>query len=172
MEEIIMKKFLSLTILACCLFCTQYGYSDEPAKMDQSAKATKASKNNPSRAEANNECPAEHPANPEDQATGECYCLYVRYCPRYYTTQKCVEEQIPCTKTCCREVPEQYEVKRCRMVPEYYTECCTRMRKETYEVPDCKTVKKMVCEEHCEYVPEYYWKHTCGNPCCPEKGKK
>lgn len=108
-------------------------------------------------------CPADCPA---DAPCNDCWCLYVHYKPCYYTTQRCVEEQIPCKKTCCRYVPQYYEVQRCRQVPEYYTETCCCQVPEYYEVDDCKTCQKMVCDQHCEYVPEYYWKHICGKEGC------
>ncbi len=109
-------------------------------------------------------CPAEHAC--EDQSCNECWCLYCRYKPCYYTTQRCVEEQIPCKKTCCRYCDKYYEVQRCRYVPQYYTETCCRKEPEYYEVDDCKCCKRYVCDTHCKYVPEYYWKHICGNPEC------
>lgn len=120
--------------------------------------------------QANAGCPQDHACG--DQEVGECWCLMVHYEPRCYTTQRCVEEQIPCTKKCWRKVPQCYEVQKCKMVPEYYTETCTKYVDECYEVPDCKTVKKMVCDEHVEYCPSYYWKHICENPSCPEKCNK
>ncbi|NGX61523.1 MAG: hypothetical protein K940chlam9_01009 [Chlamydiae bacterium] len=98
-----------------------------------------------------------------EEATGECYCEYVRYEPRHYTTTRCVEEQVPCPRTCCRYVPEYYEVQKCRYVPEYYCETKCRMKPEYYEVCDYKCVKRTICEPQCEYVPKYYWKHSCCN---------
>lgn len=109
-------------------------------------------------------CPAEHPC--EGVPAKECWCLMVRYKPCYYTTQRCVEEQVPCKKKCSRWVPKYYEVQKCRMVPQYYTETCCKQELECYEVDDCKTVKKTVCDQQCKYVPEYYWKHTCGDASC------
>ena len=50
-----------------------------------------------------------------DQATGECWCKYVHYQPCYYYTKRCVTENKYCTKKCCRQVPQCYEVQRCRM---------------------------------------------------------
>lgn len=105
--------------------------------------------------------PQDHPC--EDQPCNDCWCLYVRYEPQYYTTQRCVEEQIPCKKKCSRYVPKYYEVERCKMVPEYYKETICRQELECYEVDDCKICKKMVCDQHCKYVPKYYWKHICGD---------
>lgn len=110
-------------------------------------------------------CPEDH-AHP-DQPAGECYCLMVRYKPCHYTTQRCVEEQVPCKKKCVKYVDKYYEVQRCRQVPEYYKETYCQKEPEYYEVDDCKTVKKMVCDQHCKYVPEYYWKHSNTGACSP-----
>jgi hypothetical protein len=193
-----MKAFLYMTTFACCLLFTQYGYSQGASNGAQNVapkapaanSAPKAMKADPKAPGQYNDgrvqgqyndgrapvqgsdaqaCPADHPC--EDQPMGECWCLMVHYEPRYYTTQRCVEELIPCKKKCWRKVPQCYEVQRCRMVPQYYTETCTRYVDECYEVDDCKCCKKTVCDEHCEYVPCYYWKHVCENPCCPEKNK-
>lgn len=113
-------------------------------------------------------CPEDHPC--PDQALNDCWCLYVHYEPCYYTTQRCVEEQIPCTKKCWRKVPRYYEVKKCKMVPQYYCETRCKYENECYEVADTKCCKKVVCDTHCKYVPKYYWKHVCGNAECPQKG--
>ncbi len=109
-------------------------------------------------------CPADHPC--EDQACNDCWCRYVHYEPCYYTTKRCVEEQIPCKKRCCRYVPKYYQVQRCRYVPQYYTETCCRQEREYYDVDECKTCQKWVCDQHCKYVPKYYWKHVCGDQSC------
>lgn len=98
---------------------------------------------------------------PPDAPDGMCYCRYVHYQPRYYTTKRCVEECYTCPKKCCRYVPQYYEVKKCRYVPEYYTETHCRQVPEYYEVQECKTCKKVICEPQCEYVPTYYWKCEC-----------
>jgi hypothetical protein len=103
---------------------------------------------------------------PADKACGECYCMYVHYQPRYYTTKRCIEEQYTCPKKCCRYVPQYYEVQRCRYVPEYYTETMCRQVPEYYEVQECKTCKKVICEPQVEYVPTYYWKHECAPTNC------
>ena len=104
-------------------------------------------------------CPQDHSCG--DTATGDCWCLYCHYEPCYYTTRRCVEEQVPCTRRCCRTVPQEYCVTRCRYVPQYYQETCCRYCKEYYDVCDTKCCKKWVCDTHCRYVPSYYWKHTC-----------
>lgn len=96
-----------------------------------------------------------------EQNTGDCWCKFVRYKPCYYTTTRCIEEQVPCYKKCCRYVPQNYEVQRCRYVPQYYTETCCRQVPEYYDVCEYKCCKKYVCDKHCKYVPEYYWKHVC-----------
>jgi hypothetical protein len=112
---------------------------------------------------------------PCGQPTGECYCLYVDYQPCYYTTKRCIEEQIPCSRRCCRMVPQYYQVQRCRYVPEYYCDTQCRYVPEYYDVPETKCCKRIICEPQCRYVPRYYWKHVCAdqnslspvNPCCP-----
>lgn len=106
-----------------------------------------------------------------DQPTGECYCMYVKYEPCYYTTKRCVEECIPCKRKCCRSVPRYYEVQRCRYVPQYYTETICKNEKEYYYVDEVKTCKKTICEQQCKYVPKYYWKHNCANTGCNSCGK-
>ncbi len=136
----VMKKFLLLGAFLLTVFTVQKGYSQ--GCCDTSC------------------C--------EEQACNECYCLYVRYEPCYYNTKRCIEEQIPCCKRCCRYVPKYYQVQRCRYVPEYYTETCCKQECEYYDVQEYKTCKKTICEPQCKYVPKYYWKHTCGNQtgCC------
>lgn len=101
-----------------------------------------------------------------EQPTGQCYCQYVRYEPRPYTTTRCVEERYNCPKTCCRMVPEYFQVQKCRYVPEYYCETRCKQVPQYYEVQECKTRYKTICEPQCDYVPKYYWR--CENkPCCP-----
>lgn len=114
--------------------------------------------------EADGGCPPEHPC--QDSKCNDCWQKYCRYEPCYYTTKRCVEEQVPCKKKCCRMVPKYYEVKKCRMVPEYYCETICKQEPEYYEVDECKTVTKTVCDQHCKYVPKYYWKHICGDAGC------
>lgn len=104
---------------------------------------------------------------PPDQPTNECFCRFVRYQPCYYTTKRCIEEQIPCTKKCCRWIPQYYQVQKCRYVPQYYCETHCRQVCDYYDVPDCRTVRRVICEPQVTYVPRYYWKHTCATPCCP-----
>lgn len=145
-----MKRFLQLFTIMFGIFALQNGYSVEAVRPQGYA--------------VDQACPADHPC--EDQKCNDCWQKYCHYEPCYYTTKRCVEEQIPCKKRCCRMVPKYYEVKKCRMVPEYYTEtkCC--QEPEYYEVDDCKTVKKVVCDQHCKYVPKYYWKRVCGDEVC------
>jgi hypothetical protein len=116
---------------------------------------------------ANGQCLAAAPEAqaccPADQALEDCWCLHIHYEPSYYYTQRCCEEQVPCTKTCCRYVPQYYEVERCRYVPQTYCETLCRYEPEYYEVADCKTETSWVCDQHCKYVPCYYWQHTCGD---------
>ena len=102
----------------------------------------------------------------EDKPCGDCWCQYVRYELSYYTTQRCVEKQVPYKKKCCRYVPKYYEVQRCRYIPEYYTETICRNVPEFYCEDACKTCQEWVCEEQCEYVPKYYWKRVCSSPSC------
>lgn len=105
-----------------------------------------------------------------EEKTGECVCRYVRWqaCP--YTIQRCVQEQVPYCRRCCRMVPQYYEVQKCRYVPEYYSVTCCRQVPEYYDVQECRTVCRTVCEQACNYVPRYYWKRECqpcGQQCAP-----
>lgn len=99
-----------------------------------------------------------------EQPTGECICKYVTYqaCP--YTIPRCVEEQVPYCRKCCRWVPQYYQVQKCRYVPEYYSVTCCRQVPEYYDVQECRTVRRVVCEPACRYIPRYYWKREC-QPC-------
>lgn len=108
-------------------------------------------------------CPTEAPC---DQPANDCWCKYVHWEPCYYTTQRCIQEAIPCQKQCCRMVPKYFQVQRCRYVPQYYCDTVCRYEPEYYCVPDCKYVNKVVCDQHCRYVPKTYWKHTCGDTTC------
>jgi len=130
-----MKKILTLSAMFFGLLMTQYGYAQDSA------------------------------CCPEEKPVGECYCLYARYEPCYSNCWKCVEEQVPCTKKCCRMVPKYYECQKCRYVPQYYTETRCKYVPEYYNVEECKTSKKWVCEKKCTYVPKYYWKHSCQPTC-------
>lgn len=163
-----MKKLFQIGAVLCCMLLSQYGFAqNEPAQeqmMTQEAAAPSQSQDVHEQVYTDGQCPADHPCG--DQPTGDCWCMYVHYKPCYYTTKRCVEEQIPCQKRCCRMVPKYYEVERCKMVPQYYTETICRQEPEYYYVQECKTCKKYVCDRHCKYVPEYYWKHVCGNPQC------
>lgn len=109
----------------------------------------------------NGSCCDTTPATPCDQRVGGCWCRYVHWCPCPYQTTRCVEEQIPCQKQCCRMVPKYYQVQQCKYVPQYYSVTCCRYEPEYYCEPDCKTVTRTVCDQHCRYVPQYYWKFTC-----------
>jgi len=97
-----------------------------------------------------------------DQATNDCWCRYVHYEPCYYTTKRCVNYCVPCTRKCCRYCPKYYQVQRCRYVPQYYCETLCRYCPEYYDVCEQKQCTKTVCDTHCRYVPRYYWKHVCG----------
>lgn len=140
-----MKKLFQLGLILCGMLMSQIAFADNVA--------------------VDGQCPADHPC--EDQpVASECWVKYCHYEPCYYTTQRCVEEQIPCKKRCCRYVDQQYEVTKCKYVPQYYTETMCRKVPEYYDVEECKTCKKYVCDKHCKYVPKYYWKHVCGQPGC------
>lgn len=154
-----MKKLLQAGALLCGLLFIQSGYAQGgPNQYGQVSECPVV---------YGEKCPEDHPHPNQDQACGECYCLMVHYEPCYYTTQRCVEERVPCKKQCVRYVDKYYEVQRCRQVPEYYTETYCQKVPECYEVDDCKICKKMVCDQHCKYVPKYYWKHTVTGACTP-----
>lgn len=177
-----MKKLIAT--LFCCCFITQYAFSADPvpapaapqsvapattqaaprAAYTQAPAQGYAAQGYAAQGYADGQCPADCPC--PDQRCNDCWCLYVHYKPCYYTTQRCVEEMVPCKKTCYRQVPKYYQVQRCRMVPEYYNETCCKMECECYEVDDCKCVTKTVCDQHCQYQPQYYWKHVCGDANC------
>lgn len=151
-----MKKLLQLGAIFCGIMLAQFSYADTAYAGAGCA--------------AQGECPADHPC--EDQPVqSECWVKYVHYEPCYYTTCRCVEEQIPCKRRCCRYVDEQYEVTKCRYVPQYYTETACRKVPQYYDVDECKTCKRYVNDQHCKYVPRYYWKHSCSgqqtNVCPP-----
>lgn len=152
-----MKKMIQMGALFLSLLVTQFGFSQDAAYGYANSTAPQGGN------VIYDNSPGADGACPQEQATGNCWCLYVKYEPCYYCTQRCVEEQIPCTKRCCRQVPKYYEVQRCKMVPEYYTETCCKYCTEYYDVPDTKCCKKWVSDQHCKYVPKYYWKHTCGD---------
>lgn len=104
-------------------------------------------------------------ACPCDQALNDCWCLWVHYEPNYYTCPRCVEQTIPCSRTECRYVTRTYDVQRCRYVPEYFTETYSYQEPEYYQVPDCKVGYHWEYDQYVEYIPSYFWKHTCGNNC-------
>jgi len=157
-----MKKSLIISAFLCCFLITQAAVAQETqttTPVENSAPAPQKVASAPTTySNGSDSSCCERPC-------GDCWCQYVRYEPRYYTTKHCVEERVPCTKQCCRKVPRYYQVERCRMVPEKYTEtkCC--YENEYYCVPDCKVCKKVVCEQKCEMVPKYYWKRTCNAQC-------
>lgn len=152
-----MKKLLQVGAILLGVLVAQVGFAAEPQPAQEQVYHDQDMS-------AQGCCPADAPC--ADQATNECWCKYVHYEPCYYTTRRCVEEQIPCKRKCCRYVDKYYEVQRCRMVPQYYTETCCRKEPEYYYVDECKTCKKWVCDQHCKYVPTYYWKRTCGDSNC------
>jgi len=111
---------------------------------------------------------------PEEQSCGEtkeypcgtCYCLYVKYEPKYYDTWKCVSEPKCCKKKCYRWVPKYYDKCCVKYVPQYYTQTCCKYEQECYEVETQVECKKRVCEKQCKYVPKYYWKCSQGPTAC------
>lgn len=133
-----MKMLLKLSAIVCGLFLASSAFADGGAC-----------------------CAAQQPDNCQDQATGECWCKYVHWeaCP--YTTSRCVEVQVPCQRQCCRYVPRYCEVQCCRWVPQYCTVACCCYEPEYYCAPDCKTCTQTVCDTHCRYVPQCYWKKVC-----------
>ena len=134
-----MKKFFQLGAIFAGLLMTQYGYTQ------------------------NSVCCDPQPTQCVPQPDTECDEQYKLFChqePRYYNDWKCVEEQVSCTKKCCRQVPQYYQVAKCRQVPQYYNETLCRYVPEYYDVPETKCVKKWVCEKKCVMCPKYYWKHT------------
>jgi hypothetical protein len=174
-----MKKFFQLSTVLFGILMTQNGYSldqatqtvNQTAPAAQQATVVQGARHFDAQPDRDYGNGGSDPACCGEQACGECYCLYVKYEPCYYTTKRCVEEQITCKKKCCRYVPQYCEVKRCRYVPQYYTETVCRQVPEYYYVDECKPCKKTICEKQCKYVPKYYWKHTCGQtqvakPCC------
>lgn len=158
-----MKKSLLLSAFFCCFLVTQVAFAQEqtPAPMEKVAAPVQQTSARPASTNSNDPACCDTPC-------GDCWCLYVHYEPCYYTTKRCVEERIPCTKQCCRKVPKYYQVERCRMVPEKYTETVCKYENEYYCEPDCKVCKKTVCDQHCTYKPKYYWKRTCNNVACPQ----
>jgi hypothetical protein len=104
--------------------------------------------------------------SPCDQPCGDCFCKYVHYEPYYYNTYSCVTEEVPTSRTCCRYVPQYYQVPKCRYVPEYYSVTCCQYVPEYYEVPDCYYVQRTICNPQCTYYPCYYWRHECCNTGC------
>ncbi len=187
-----MKKLLQIGTVLCGLLITQYGFSQNTAAQQSPSPASAGNQTQfapnggyarYSQAYQGNQayqgfrggsggfqggcseggCPADHAC--EDQPCNDCWCLYAHYEPCYSTTRRCVEEQVPCKKRCCRYCDKYYEVQRCRYVPQYYTETLCRKEPEYYEVDDCKTCYKWVCDTHCQYVPKYYWKHVCKPEC-------
>lgn len=101
----------------------------------------------------------------EEPCEKECWQREICYEPVYYTTQKCVEKQIPTKKKCVRMVPKEYAVQRLRYVPEIYTEIIVKNEMEYYYVDDWKVRTEMVCERQCEWVPRSVWKQVIKDSC-------
>lgn len=155
-----MRKLLQMGALALGLLMAQYGFAADNSMQSQ---APVQNQQGVIYDGGQGQCPPDQCC---DQKLNDCYCLYCHYEPCYYTTRRCVEEQVPCKRRCCRMVPQYYEVQRCRMVPQYYNETCCRQVPEYYDVCETKCCQKWVCDQHCRYVPRYYWKHICGNSNC------
>lgn len=139
-----MKKLFQIGAVLSCLLITSYGFAQNFNNSQYQGSGSIASQEN--------SC---------DQPTGDCWCMFVHQEPCYHQTRRCVEEKIPCKKTCCRYVDKYYEVQRVRYVPQCYTETLCQKVPEYYEEDDCKTCYKWVYDTHCTYKPRYYWKHVC-----------
>jgi len=148
-----MKKFIQLSAIFFGLIISHNVYSQN--YNDQSYQAT--------------DCPVACPQVPDTECDEWKLMCHQQPCP--YNSWKCVEEQVPCKKQCCRYVPKYYEVDKCRYVPQHYKETYCRYEKENYEVEDSRTCKKWVCEQKCKYTPKYYWKHTGSSDNCAEIAK-
>ena len=135
-------------------------------------------------------CPADHPI---ENYTINGWTLYVRYIPCYYTTRRCVREQVPDKKRLCSRAITKFRMKEhVDYVPEYSTalllsdepnssgnyamdtmSLCPEKHPgieayedlEYYEVMDYKIRYKWVNEQQCKIVPEYYWKQVNGTSC-------
>lgn len=160
-----MKKLLLLGALLCGLLTTQDTYAEYYGNDGVQGQRYYGNDG----VQGQGQCPADH-ACADQPVQSECWVKYCHYEPCYYNTTRCVEEQIPCKRRCCRYIDQQYEVTKCRYVPQYYCVTCCRKVPEYYDVDECKTCKRYVCDKQCKYVPRYYWKHVCGqqgcnNPC-------
>lgn len=113
------------------------------------------------------ECPKQEFCDPvcEEPCETECWEREICYEPVYYTTQKCIEKQIPVKKKRVRFVPKEYEVQRLRYVPEVYTEIVVKNEMEYYYEEDWKVRTEMVCERQCEWVPRSVWKKVAKDSC-------
>lgn len=101
----------------------------------------------------------------EEPCETECWEREICYEPVYYTTQKCIEKQIPVKRKRMRLVPRQIEVQRVRYVPEVYTEVIVKNEKEYYFEDDWIVRSEMVSEKQCEWVPKSVWKKVMKNSC-------
>lgn len=110
-------------------------------------------------------------ANPACQEfnAGECYCLMVRYEPKYCNKWRCEWDTKEYQVRRCRMVPETYQKTCCRMVPQYYTVDCQKMVPQYYCTTETKQVPRYVCDRQCSYTPKYYYKRVCTQqePPCP-----
>jgi hypothetical protein len=155
-----MKKLLQLGAIFCGMLMAQLTYAD--SYMDNNAGGCCPTV-------AQNAC--DRPC--EDQPVqSDCWVKYCHMEPCYYTTCRCEDYQVPCTRRCCRYVDEPYQVTKCRYVPQYYCETCCRKVPQWYDVQETKCCKRYVQDQHCRYVPRYYWKHVGGcqqacEPSCP-----
>ena len=158
-----MKKLLQIGTVFFCLIMTSAFAQDAGCCPCPQGNAAPTAQDNGQDYTSQEAAPGEHAC---DQPVNDCWCKYVRYNPCYYYTKRCVQDCIPCQRTCCRMVPQYYQVQKCRYVPQYYCEQACRQVPEYYTVCETKTSNRMVCDKHCRWVPQYYWKHTCGDAGC------
>ncbi|EFB41065.1 conserved hypothetical protein [Parachlamydia acanthamoebae str. Hall's coccus] len=103
-----------------------------------------------------------------EYAVGDCYCLFVKYEPRYCNKYRCEWDTQSYQVQRCRQVPETYQKTCCRYVPQYYQVDCVRYVPQYYCTTETRQVPRYVCDRECKYVPKYYYKRICNrNPVPP-----
>ncbi len=107
-------------------------------------------------------CAQAEPCKPADRPCGEAWIKMCKYNPCYYTTCRTVCDEKCCPKQCCRYVDQCYDVTCCRYVPQYYTKQCTRKVPQYYTVNETQKCYRKVYDKHVKWVPQYYYKHICG----------
>ena len=151
-----MKKILAYLSLFVCVCSYAQAHDGHDSNWDN---------NYMERSSGSSECA------PPEKAMNDCYCLYCRYVPKYYSKWHCNYVPQYRYKKCCRYVPQQYQKRCCKMVPQYYNVTCTRQVPQYYYTCQTKYVPKYSCEKCCKWVPQYYYKHvcepTCGDKCVP-----